>query len=442
MITNLLAFALITPQESGIEGNEGHWPSFRGSHARGIAEGFPLPSQWNVAEEKNVLWKKEIPGLAHSSPVIFGEHLYLTSAGTEGDPKLKLGLYGDGTSVEQEGEHSFLVLCLDRDSGEILWEEEAIACVPKVKRHPKATHVNSTPAVDGAHVVAFFASEGLYCYDTDGSLLWKKDLGVLDAGAPGMRDLQWGFASSPVIHEGRVIVQCDVQDQSFVAAFDVNDGKEFWRTLRDEGPTWSTPTVHFGAGRRQIVLNGYKHIGGYDFDTGTELWRVAGGGDVPVPTPVVAGDVIFITNAHGRLAPIYAIDDKAEGAIDDPEKGPFMRWYHPRRGIYMQTPLVYGEHLYCCSDNGVLGCYEAASGKEMYRERLGDGTSGFSASAVAGDGKLYFTSEAGDVHVVAAGPTFKLLAKNPMGETCMATPALSRGTLYVRTRSHLFAIHE
>jgi outer membrane protein assembly factor BamB len=210
-------------------------------------------------------------------------------------------------------------------------------------------------------------------------------------------------------------------------------------------PTWSTPTIHTAGGRAQLIVNGYKHIGGYDLRTGKELWRLQGGGDIPVPTPVIAHNLVFITNAHGRMAPIYAIRTSAAGDISlqgEETTNSHVAWSRPRDGGYMQTPLVYGDHLYVCRDNGVLSCYEAKTGSRLYEERLGTGRTGFTASPIAADGKLYFTSEYGDIYVVRAGPKFALLAVNPMGEICMATPAISAGTLYFRTQGHIVAIAE
>lgn len=418
-----------------------HWPSFRGEFARGIANGFPTPTEWSVPENRNIEWKTPIPGLAHSSPIIWGDRLFVTSvvAVDEKEAELKVGLYGAIAPVNDEGVQRFNVYCLDKETGEVLWVRTAIETVPKVKRHPKGSHASSTPATDGSHIVAFFGSEGLYCYDMEGNLLWEKNLGVLDAGYYRDLDAQWGFGSSPVIHDGLVIVQCDIQKESFIAALSVADGSEVWRTDRDEVPTWGTPTIDVTNGRRQIIVNGWRHIGGYDLRTGAELWRMEGGGDIPVPTPIVAHDLIFITNAHGRTAPILAIDVDAAGTIEsfDDER---IAWSHSRRGNYMQTPIVVGEHLYLCHDAGVVTCYEARSGEMVYRKRLGGGGSGFTASPVAADGLIYFTSEDGEVYVVKAGEEFEILAVNQMGETCMASPAISQGTLFFRTRNHVVAI--
>ena len=363
-----------------------------------------------------------------------------SNAVMDGESSLKVGLYGAGDSVANEGRHTFDLYCLDTASGEVLWKQTAFDGSPRIKRHPKSSHANSTPATDGKHVVAFFGTEGLYCYTTEGDLVWKKDLGVLNAGAPGSPQYEWGFASSPIIHEGRVILQCDVQDQSFVTMLDLATGEEIWRTDRDEDPTWASPAIDVREGRSQVICNGYKRIAGYDLQTGKELWNMHGGGDVPVPTPVVAFDLIFITNAHGRQSPIYAINPLVAGTItDDPADG-HMAWSTTKFGNYMQTPLIYGDELYCCKDSGVLSCYDARTGTLHYRERLGGGGRGFSASAVAADGKVYITSEEGEIFVIKAGSEFEVLSINEMGETCMATPAISDGTLYFRTRNHVMAI--
>lgn len=419
------------------------WPSFRGPRASGLAVGFKTPEQWNVPGGKNVRWKTPIPGLGHSSPVVWGDRIFVTTAVKEGDAELKVGLYGDIEPVSETTPHRWRVLCLDTQSGQVLWQRTAHEGVPTIKRHPKASHASSTPATDGQRVVACFGSEGLYGYDMEGQPLWKKDLGRLDSAFFRVPSAQWGFGSSPIIHEDRVIVQCDVLTNSFVAAFDVQRGAELWRTPRDEVPTWCTPTVLTREGRAQVILNGYRHAGAYDLSTGQEIWKLAGGGDIPVPTPVVAHDLIFLTSAHGPRAPIYAVRASATGDISlrgGATTNAHIAWSVPRRGNYMQTPLVVGDHLYCCNDAGVLTCYDARTGFVHYSERLGGGGSGFTASGVAADGKLYFTSESGQVYVVRAGPKFQLLATNDLGETCLATPAISAGTLYFRTRHQVVAV--
>jgi outer membrane protein assembly factor BamB len=390
-----------------------------------------------------VLWERAIPGLGHSSPIVWGNRVFVTTAVAPGAAQLKVGLYGDIASVYEREPQQWRLLALDKATGWMLWDKLALESVPRVKRHPKSTHCSSTPATDGDRLVAIFGSEGLFCFDLTGQLLWKRDLGPMEAAFFAVPSAQWGFASSPVIHEGKVIVQCDVLTNCFVAAYALADGRELWRTLRGDVPTWSTPTVLASSDRTQVLVNGWHHSGGYDLATGRELWRLDGGGDIPVPTPIAAHGLVYLTSAHGRYRPMRAIHSNASGDITPPEIGltnAAIAWVHPRRGNYMQTPIVVGAWLFACQDSGVLTCFDARTGLVHYSERLGPGGQGFTASPVAADGRLYFASETGNVYVVPATNRFSVLATNQMRETCMASPALSAGTLFIRTRGKLVAI--
>jgi len=422
-----------------------NWPGFRGSAATGIAEGYPTPVSWDIEKGKNIKWKTDIPGLGHSSPIIWENRIFITTAiSGKTDPEMKVGLYGDIEPVDDETVHTWKVFCLDKNTGKITWEKTACTGVPKVKRHPKSTHANPTPATDGKHLVVFFGSEGLYCYNMNGELLWKKDLGVLNSTFFLFPGAQWGFASSPIIHKNVVVVQCDVLKNSFIAAFDIKTGKEIWRTPRDEFPTWGTPTVFTKNNKSQIVVNGFKHIGGYDFETGIEIWKMKGGGDIPVPTPVIAHDLIFINNAHGKMSPIYAVKTNANGDISLEEEettNKYIAWSIKRGGAYMQTPLIYGDYLYNLRGNGTFTCFNAKNGDLIYKEKIGKLAS-FSASVVAADNKIYCPGEKGDIYIVQAGTEFKLLAQNEMNDICMATPAISEGVLFFRTHHYLIAIDE
>lgn len=425
-----------------------NWPSFRGAHALGVAEGHRLPTIWNAEKSDNIKWKTPIPGMAHSSPVIWDNRAFITTA-ISGDTssKLRVGLYGDVAPDKDLSRHEWKVYCLDKKSGRIIWEKTAHRGVPRVKRHTKATQANSTPATDGKHVIALFGAEGLYCYDLNGKLLWKKDLGLLDSGWFYDPDYQWGHGSSPVIYKNLVIVQCDIQKNSFIAAYDLKDGKEVWRTQRDEIPSWGTPTIFEGKARAELIANGTNRIRGYDPMTGQELWQLAGNSEVTTPTPFVAHDLIFVTSGYRPIQPIYAIRVGASGDIslkENEESNAHIAWSKKRGGPYMPTPIVYGDYLYICANNGTLTCYRAKTGEQIYRERLGAQGSGyaFTASPVAADEKIYFTSEDGEVFVVKAGPKYELLATNSMGEVCMATPAISESMILVRTQQHVFGIAE
>jgi outer membrane protein assembly factor BamB len=422
------------------------WPGFRGIEARGVDEKATPPLQWSVPGSKQVRWRVPIAGLGHSSPVVWGDQVCTATAisGTP-DPQLKVGLYGDIESVRDTTSHRWMVMCFDKNTGTRRWERTAKSGVPIVKRHPKSTHASSTLATDGQHLIAFFGSEGLYAFDLKGELIWQKDFGTLDSGFFMAPEAQWGFGSSPIIRDGRLVIQVDVQKGSFVAAFDVRTGRELWRTARADVPTWSTPAVVSMNGREQVIVNGWKHIGGYDLETGKEVWRMTGGGDIPVPTPITGLGLVFITNAHGKMSPIYAIRPTATGDISLKEgetSNAHVAWSYARDGAYMQTPILYGDILYVCRDNGVLSAFDAKTGQRHYQTRLGNGSTGFSASAIAAAGRLYYTSEDGDVYVVKAGPAFELLATNSLGEVAMATPAISEGALIFRTRGHLLSIGE
>lgn len=423
-----------------------NWPSFRGWNASGIADGQNPPVEWNAEKSENILWKTEIPGLAHSSPVIWEDRVFITSA-ISSDPNaaLRHGLFGDVTPDKDVSKHSWRVYCLDRKSGNILWEKIAVEGVPDVKRHPKSTQANSTPATDGKHLVVLFNTGDFQCYDLNGKLLWKENLGKLNAGWFYDPDYEWGFGSSPIIYKDLVLVQCDLQKNSFIAAYDVQTGKRVWSTNRDEIPSWGTPTIYESANRVMLVANGTNAVRGYDPMSGKELWKLTGNAEITVPTPIYSGDLIYVTSGYSPIQPIYAIKADATGDITlakDTETNSFIAWSKLRGGPYLPTPIVYGDYLYTCGNNGVVTCYNAKTGERVYQQRLGGKGSSyaFTASPVAADGKIYFTSEDGEIFVVKAGPQFELLSTNEMGEVCLATPAIADGMLIVRAQNHVFGI--
>ncbi len=331
--------------------------------------------------------------------------------------------------------------CLDKNSGKILWERLAHKGIPKSKRHTKASQANCTAATDGKYVVVHFGSEGLFCYDFKGTLAWKKDMGLINPGFFAAPGIEWGYSSSPIIYKNRIIVLCDIPKTPYITSLDLATGNEIWKTSREgEVETYGTPAVFEKNGKTQIVVNGFKHAGGYDFETGKEIWRLADNGDIPTPTPVIANDLIYLNSAHGKFSPILAVRTNATGDITlapDSTKNQSIAWSVKRGGAYMQTPLVYNGLLYNLQVNGQLMCFDALTGELKYKDSLKDP---FSASGVAADGKLYFSSEDGNVFVVQAGPEFKLLAKNPMKDVCMATPAISGNTLFIRTQHYLIAV--
>lgn len=418
------------------------WPGFRGPWGNGFIENAKTATTWNAENGEHITWKTAIPGLGHSSPVIWDNYLFVTTAvNTVNSESLKVGLYGDINEANDSAVHEFKVYCLDKNSGEIIWERLAHKGIPKSKRHTKASQANCTPATDGKYLIVHFGSEGLYCYDFKGNLVWKKDMGLLNPGWATSPGIEWGYSSSPVIFRNKIILQCDIPKTPFITALDLATGNEIWRTSRgDEAQTYCTPGIYSKGGKTMVIANGYMHICGYEFETGKEIWKLSNGGDIPTPTPVIANDLIYLNSAHGKYSPIFAVRPNALGDITlapDSTRNQFIAWSVKRGGAYMQTPLVYKGYLYNLQVNGQLTCYDALTGEVKYKESLKEA---FTASGIAANGILYFSSEDGNIYVIQTGPEFKVLAKNPLKDVCMATPAISGNTLYFRTRHYVIAV--
>lgn len=422
---------------------ERQWPGYRGYFASGVLDNANLPETFDFGKMENVRWKIRIPGMGISSPVIWGNRLFITTAVSEGDNAgFTPGIYGDVTPVNDSSVHEWKIFCIDKATGSILWERTPVTGVPKVKRHPKSTHANTTVAADGNHIVAFFGSEGLYCYDFEGNLKWQKNFGVLRSAFFIMKNAEWEFASSPIIHKGVVVIQCDVLDNSFLAAFDVRTGRQLWKSERDEYPGWCTPNIYTYAGKDYVAVNGFKHRGGYDFITGKEIWKMSGGGDIQIPTPIIGDGVIYFNSAHGRSSPILAVRMSATGDItlkDHEASNSGILWSIPRGGSYMHTMLLYRNRLYNINWNGMIHCLDPLTGKEIYNAKLGKADS-FIASPVASDGRIYIVDEEGTVYIVKAGDTFELLGEIPMNDICMTAPAITDGMIFFRTQNSLFAV--
>jgi len=430
------------PKKSG--STKGSWPSFRGNEASGISDGQNLPDRWDAKTSENILWKTPIPGLAHSSPVVWGDRIYVTSA-VSSDPKatFRPGLYGDGDASKDTSRHRWMIYAIDKKTGKIVWERLAHEGEPLEKRHIKSTYANSTPATDGRIVVAWFGSQGVHAYSVTGNFLWKVDVGRIDLGAYDIPTYEWGPASSPIIWENLVILQCDTQADSFLLALDANTGKTVWKTDRQEIPSWGTPTIANTSAGPQLITNASNYIRSYDPRTGKELWRLGGSSKITAPTPVFAEDLIVVVSGRGPERPIFVVRPSARGDITLPNgktASDSIVWSMTGRGSYMPTPIVYRGNLYVLANNGLFDAYNLQTGKEIYRQRLSLVGSGFSASPVAADGKIYLSNEDGEILVVAAGDKFAHIGTNSMGELLMTTPALSDGVMYVRGASSLFAI--
>jgi outer membrane protein assembly factor BamB len=419
------------------------WPSYRGYYASGYLDKADLPDSFNIETSYHVKWNIEIPGLGLSCPVIWDDRVFITTAVSNKDKEgFRTGMYGDIDPVEDSSEHVWKLYCFDKNTGKTIWERDVFKGIPRVKRHPKSTHANTSVATDGYHVVAFFGSEGLYCYNIDGELLWKRDFGLINSAWNVVESAEWEFCSSPVIFGNKLVIQADALNTAFLAVLDLSTGRTQWRQERDEISGWCTPNIYFDGEDARVVVNGYNHRGGYDLETGEEIWKMSGGGDIPIPTPVVWKDLIYFNSAHGSHAPLMALNNSVRGDVPYPDNeenpGDDFAWFYDRQGSYMSSVLVYDSLLYRLKWNGNLSCFDPRSGEMIYQETVRP--SSFIASPVASDGKIYMVSEDGDLYIAEAGRAYKLLRKIPLGEVSLVTPAISQGMLILRTASRLLAV--
>jgi len=442
----LVTTSLALPAIALASSPEHNWPMFRGAGARGIADGYATRTAWNAdptaGEVSGVLWRTEVPGLGHSSPIVWDNRIFIaTAVRLSGKSPLRIGDYGDNRAADDDDEQKWVVLCFDKRTGQRLWERVIHTGKPRGQRHQKSSHANTSLVTDGHRLVAFFGSEGLHCFDLDGRLLWSQDLGLLNVGRYG---IGYGFGSSPVLHRDRIVLLCDDPTTPFVASYRLSDGQELWRVSRvgDCERSWGTPLIHMEGTTTQVVTNGWPFIVSYELESGKELWRLRGAGDVPIPSPFIADGLIVVTSSHGGKSPIYAIRPTARGDItlpDEASSSEAIAWSNMNGGSYISTPVVYDGHLFLANRNGVVRSYEFRTGRKVFEERLGTGVA-FSSSLVAADGKVYCPAEEGVVYVLKPGASCDVVAQNQMGEPCLATPAISQGVIYFRTVGSLLAI--
>ena len=413
------------------------WPQFRGPESLGVAEDPGLPDTWSSTE--NVAWKTDIPGSGWSSPVVWGNHIFLTSVISSSEAeKPQKGLYFGGERKAPTDEHRWMVYCVDFKTGKIRWSKEVHRGTPP-QRHLKNTYASETPVTDGERVYAYFGTVGLFCFDLNGKQLWEKRWG------PYNTRYGWGTAASPVLHGKRVYIVNDNEDDSFVIALDKKTGEQAWRVKREEKSNWATPYIWENEVRTEIVTAGTKRVRSYDLD-GKLLWELAGMSSIAIPTPFSKFGLVYIASGYvgDQHRPVYAIRPGATGNISLAQgetSNKYVAWYHPQAGPYNPSPLIYGDHYYTLLDRGFFTCHDARTGKEIYgKQRMEAGAGAFTASPWAYNGKIFCLSEDGDTFVIQAGPEYKLVGKNSLGEMCMATPAIARGSLIIRTASKLYRI--
>ena len=415
------------------------WPQFRGPSSAGTAADNPaLPETWSTTQ--NVVWSVTVPGMGWSSPIVWGNTIFVTSVIRPGGA-LEIperGFYGANARSDDSGVHRWMVYALDFETGRVRWEREVRSAVPTVVKHSKNTFASETPVTDGERVYAYFGGVGLFVFDMSGKPLWSK-------GMDPMKMRGWGTGASPVVHGNRVYLVNDNDEQSSITAFDARTGDVAWRVARDEASNWSTPFVwqhELGTG---IVTTGSRKARSYDVN-GNVKWELSGMTELHVPTPVAGNGLVFVSS--GWLAdarrPVYAIRPGASGDISLKEgesSNQYIAWSNPRLGTYDTSPLLYGDHYYTLMDRGFLLCHDAKTGREIYpRQRITAEASGFTASPWAYNGRIFALSEDGDTFVMQAGPEFKVLGKNSLGEMTMASPAIAHDSLIVRTASKLYRL--
>jgi outer membrane protein assembly factor BamB len=436
VISFLLTLTLLN--SNAVASSGPNWPQWRGPDGQGVSTETGLPTEWSAVD--NVKWKTEIAGRGHSSPIVWGKKIFVTTAlDGEAIPGRTAGVthkMSDGSTfvhpdaVGANLKHTFKVVCLDRDTGKILWERVAYEGPVQDSRHKKASFASSTPATDGKYVFAFFGTEGLYAYDFQGKEVWKQNLGTLGTASVG-------YGVSPILYGNLVIMQCDESGMnSFIAAFDKKTGKEAWRVARKVDVTWSTPVLVKTAKGTELVAGAAEAIIAYDPATGKELWRHKGLESNAVPSPVVSNDLVVLTSGYPNK---IALALKAGGSGDVTGTSQ-LAWSYNKGTAYVPSPILYGDYVYLMTDRGLLTCLDAKTGKMEYEGQRVPKPTTFLASPVAYEGKILLTSEDGETFILKAGPKHEVLGSNSVGEPVYASPAIANGNLFIRGEKHLFAI--
>ena len=412
LIAAFTPLPIVSGQEAAVRmiADEGegakYWPRWRGPSGQGLATGTGYPDTWSATQ--GVLWKTPVPGTGNSSPIIWGDHIFVTTS-YEGGRKLSL-------------------LAYRRSDGRLLWESPAPAGRTDSGAHYKNGHASSTPATDGERIYVLFGARGLFAFDFTGRLVWQRDLGPMDA--------YHGAAGSPLLYRDRIILYQDQFSGSFIAAFDTRTGRELWRTRREASVGWGTPIAIRAGQRDEVIVNGQQYVVSYDPITGRELWRCGGTTYEVIPTPVVGYGLVFCSS--GRAGPTLAIKPGGSGDVTRTH----VAWESPRGSPFVPSPILYGEQIYMVNDMAsIVTSLSATTGESLWQGRLGVAQrEGFSASPVAVDGKIFFTNDEGETFVLRAGPKFELMHVNQLGEGMLASPALVDGRWYFRTRRNLYAV--
>ncbi len=419
---------------------ESVWPQFRGPNAAGIGTDARLPEAWSATE--NVAWKTDLPGRSWSSPIVWGNRVFLTAVVNLGESEPpKKGLYFGGDRPEPpKSEHQWKVLCLDLATGKVAWERTVHRGAPPTPIHLKSSYGAETPVTDGERVYALFGNVGVFAFTVDGAEVWSRRL------EPRKTRYGWGTAASPALHGGRLFVVNDNDDRSELLALDATTGREVWRADRDEKSNWATPFVWQHDGHAELVTSGTRAVRSFDLD-GTPRWSLRGMSSIAIPTPLAGDGLLFVTSGYvgDKFRPLYAIRPGARGDISlkpDETHNASIAWSNPVGGPYNPSPLWHDGRLYVLYDRGLVSCFDAKTGKAIYdRERLPDGFA-FTASPWAAGGRIHCLNEDGVCFVLRAGDRFELLRKNTLAsdDMCMATPAIAGDRLVIRTAARVYCI--
>jgi len=435
----LCACALLLPFSTDTRAQT-NWPQFRGPNARGIGSGTRLPDRWSPTE--NVAWKSELPGRGWSSPIVWGNRVFLTTVINSGlSEEPKKGLYFGGDRIEPpKSDHLWKVLCLDLATGKPQWEKTVHQGTPQTSIHLKSSYAAETPVTDGERVYALFGNVGVFAFTLEGKEVWSKKM------EPHKTRYGWGAAASPALHGGKLFLVNDNDDRAQLLALDAKTGQELWRVDRDEKSNWATPFIWESGRRTEIITPGTRAVRSYDLD-GKLLWSLRGMSSIAIPTPFAGDGLLFVTSGYvgDKLRPLYAIRPGASGDITlkpGETNNEFIAWSNPVGGPYNPSPLLYDARLYVLYDRGLVSCFEAKTGRVLYdRERLPNGFA-FTSSPWAAGGKIFCLNEDGICFVLRAGDKFELLHTNKLADDdmCMATPALAGDRLLIRTAARLYLL--
>jgi len=435
------ALALLVPAVAAAQHAETNhnWPGLGGPDGTSISTETELPIEWSAT--KNVAWKTPIAGRGHSSPIVWGDRIFLTTA-IKGDevPDHGPALHTFGGSpfvhpdaVDAEFSHQYRVIALDVDGGGVVWDRLAAEGLPYDDRHRMSSFAAPTAATDGEFVYAYFGTPGLFAYDFDGNLQWSAKIGEI-------RTLGLGVGSSPVLAGDLVIIQADEDhgDYSTLVAFDKRTGEEVWRVARQIEVSWTTPVVITVRGRTELLTSGREWLISYDPPTGEELWRMQGVGGYAIHRPLIHGDTMIATAGYPQKM-VKAVKLGGRGDLTDTD---YLAWSYTKGTAYIPSNLAYDGYVYLLNDQGILTCLDADTGKIVYEGGRMPVAQRFSASPVAFDGKFLMSGNDGEVFVIRAGPEFEVLSVNSMGEGIWASPAIANGRIYIRTLDHLWAIEQ